>query len=131
MKKSAVSKMGSGSRGFLRAAVFSVVGIGCLAGGMVHASDGEGGQDSAKIVGNKFRFVKHLVKSHTVDLVTAPVSAVGDLATFVAGTGVSWINRLDIRVRRAPIVNRKPIPELSEDKGMDLAEFSHQPVLIP
>lgn len=73
---------------------------------------------------NSWRMAKHLTKSHTVDVVKSPLSATGRLVGLVADTGIGWVKRLDIRLRRAPLLNRKDIPELAAGEGMDLEEWS-------
>ena len=71
-----------------------------------------------------FRFTKHLVKSHTVDVVKSPVSSTANLLAFLAGSGENLVQRASIRFISTPLLNRKEVPELSDHQGMDLDEWN-------
>jgi cardiolipin synthase len=66
------------------------------------------------------RFGAHLIKSHTIDVITSPISAACDLTSLTANTGEAWLSRADIALRANLVLSNQPTPEIANRPGMDL-----------
>ena len=72
------------------------------------------------------RVTTHLVRSHTLDLVSRPFSSLGQGVFYLTDQGVGLVHRADIRFRRMPILGIRPVPAVSGVPGMDLEQWERE-----